>query len=159
MCIRDMSTGARTGKMKCVLLLLPFLALSAASNCSDIVSPIVSGVPVFAIRPQSDATCVVECDYARGNVTVLPCVSFADAVTRVMTKAGLNTGCFDNRIEAPGEEPGTSDPEMITKACPDWFLYLGWDRGVKRVLGTMRQEVLLKSPAALTAFMTMIPKK
>ena len=65
-----------------------------------------------------------------------------------MEKAGLSDNCSSNTTEAPGEAKGASDHELVTVACADWFMYIRWDRGQKRTVGNMRQEVLLMSDAA-----------
>lgn len=38
-------------------------------------------------------------------------------------------------------------------SCADFFVYSGWDRGQKRVLGTMRTEVVLKTASGLAEFL------
>jgi len=137
----------------CFLLL--FLASSLAAplldpaplDCASIKSPIDpdSKLPILAVRDQTDGSCVVECDMKRG-------ATFADGASMVLEKAGLKKAtCFTDSIEHPGEAPGTSDPEMIVTSCPDFLLYIGWDRDKERTMGNMRQELLLKTNAAVKA--------
>ena len=83
---------------------------------------------------------------------VFSCATFADGASMVLEKAGLKKAtCFTDSIEHPGEAPGTSDPEMIVTSCPDFLLYIGWDRDKERTMGNMRQELLLKTNAAVKA--------
>ena len=138
-------------RVMCVLLLI---VSSTALLCDSIKAPTDpdTKLPIFTVRNQSDGRCVVECDMRVGNRTVLSCATFADGASDILKKAGLSPStCITDTIEAPGEAPGVSDPEMYSTSCPEFFLWLGWDRGVSRTMGNMRQELLLKSSAAVKA--------
>jgi len=110
---------------------------------------VVNRYSILPLTHVYSGNCVVECPADQPG---LVCISFGDGVNMIMEKAGLKNDCVDNTIEAPDEAPGTTDPEMVTVTCSEWFMYIGWDRDVNRTLGHMRQEVLLKSANAVTAF-------
>ena len=90
--------------------------------------------------------------YPNGTLS-LSCVAFGDGVREGFQKAGLApASCLDTTFETPGESSGTSDPEMMITACPEWTVWMGWSRQVPHILGKMRQELILKTDAALKAF-------
>ena len=124
----------------------------APLDCGTIVSPIDpdSKLPVLDVRNQTDGTCVVECKWHRTAFEI--CAAFSDGANQILKKAGLAPAtCFTSSIESPGEAPGSSNPEMFTTSCPDYFLYVGWDRDQQPTMGNMRQELLLKTKAAVEA--------
>ena len=41
---------------------------------------------------------------------------------------------------------------MIITSRSEWTLWVGWDRGTKRTLGNMRQQLVLNTPKAVAAF-------
>lgn len=128
-------------------------------DCSSISVPIdtFANLSLFTVRHSSKGKhCTVECDpnATQASQFVMGCIFFGDWVNQVMSADGLRLkeGCQETTIEAPGKEPHTFDPEMAFISCPSWFLYTGWDRGTERKMGSMRHELVLKTPKALEAF-------
>ena len=134
--------------MRAPILLLAG-AVSAALDCGSIESQ-----PYFVVRAQSDG-CLVECDDSFPNGTAsFACYTFTDGVQHGFATAGLAPGstCMNVTFESPDEAPGTEDPEMLITVCPQWATWAGWDRGADRTLGNLRQELMLKTAAAVQAF-------
>jgi len=132
-----------------------------AEDCKSIHIPTdeSSKLPLFTVRYDTNL-CIVECDVnpAGSNTPVLGCTAFSDSVNAIMTKAGLMPAtCYNTMFEAPDKEPGSTDPEIILAHCPDFMLYLGWDRNMTRTLGHMRQELALETQPALEAFKAAMP--
>ena len=86
---------------------------------------------------------------AQGGLYPNPPMSSTSEVSATNTSSGA---CLRTTVEAPGEAAGTEDPEMIITSCPEWTLWVGWDRGTKRTLGNMRQQLVLNTPKAVAAF-------
>lgn len=136
------------------------------ADCKSIKVPVDqdSGLPIFSVRySDEEKHCTVECamEPPGSNKTVLACAAFADWATSSMTTAGLwsDKTCRQTSILAPDAAPGTIDFELLVASCPSWFLFTGWDRGVKRTLGNMRQEFTLKTPIAIEAFKKTLPEQ
>ena len=107
-----------------------------------------------------EQTCVVECDgKTSSGEPNLQCFAFSDGVLGTYEKHGLYNKdiCLETTVQAKNADPTTDDPEMVVTSCPEFFLYLGWDRNVKRTLGNMRQEVQLKTTRALEIMIDMYP--
>merc|ERR1712096_8749 len=103
-------------------------------------------------------SCTVECDPRGKTGPILGCAGFSDWIIGGMGNAGLmpNGLCQKTVLEAPDKAPDTTDPETYVTSCPDFFYYMGWDRGQKRTLINIRQEMVLKTDKALKAFKGMI---
>ena len=100
-----------------------------------------------------EGTCVVECEQPN-----IECLTFSDGVVNEFEKNGLydKNICVDTTVQAKGADPNTDDPEMIVNSCPEFFLFLGWDRNEKRTLGNMRQEVVCKTEKALQVMIDLL---
>eukprot|EP00419_Tripos_fusus_P070908 CAMPEP_0172872230 /NCGR_PEP_ID=MMETSP1075-20121228/92522_1 /TAXON_ID=2916 /ORGANISM="Ceratium fusus, Strain PA161109" /LENGTH=161 /DNA_ID=CAMNT_0013722543 /DNA_START=23 /DNA_END=505 /DNA_ORIENTATION=- len=140
-------------------------AALTAQDCEKIPVPTdeSSGLPLFSVRfsDTETGTCTVECDAKPkpDSKLVIGCTAFADGVIAAMGKADLSPDkyCQKTELEYPGKKAGETDPEMVVQSCPEWFLYMGWDRNLNRTLGNMRQEVVLKTPSAVDAFKKILP--
>ena len=123
-----------------------------ADSCNNITMPMLT-------TRYHEQTCVVECDgKTSSGEPNLQCFAFSDGVLGTFEKHGLYNKdiCLETTLQAMGADPTTDDPEMVVTSCPEFFLYLGWDRNVKRTLGNMRQEVQLKATRALEIMIDML---
>ena len=107
----------------------------------------------FLITLNQSTSCLVECNnfYPNGT-TSFSCFAFSDGVQAGMAKDGLfpKEACTTTQFETPGENPNTTDTEMSFTACPQWSLFVGWDRSNEaHTMGKMRQELVLKTPQAM----------
>ena len=106
---------------------------------------------VYIVRSQSDG-CFVECDDNINGTSNFGCYSFSDGMTNAFEAAGLKpSSCTSTTFESP-DESDKIDPEMVITSCPEWTLWMGWDRGTDRTTGNMRQSLMLKSDDVISAF-------
>jgi hypothetical protein len=135
-----------------VLLFVSASASITSEQCNNITMPMLT-------TTYHDGACVIECDGKKDGQPNLECLAFSDGVLSAFGKQGMydpKTMCMDTTVQAMGADPQTDDPEMVVASCPEFFLYAGWDRNMKRTLGNMRQEVVCKTSRALQVMIDML---
>ena len=129
-------------------------SIITSDSCNNMTMPMLT-------TRYHDQTCIIECDgETESGEPNLACFAFSDGVLQAYEKHGLYNKdmCFETTLQAMGADPRTDDPEMIVTSCPEFFLYMGWDRNVKRTLGNMRQEVQCKTNRSLQVMIEMLKK-